>query len=233
MIKKILASSRHHASHGWLSTYHLFSFADYYDPENMNFGSLRVFNDDTIDAHSGFGAHSHQNMEIITIVLEGKLTHKDSLGNVGMIGKGEVQYMSAGTGVTHAEVNEGDAPVHLYQVWITSKEKNLPPLYAQRDFSVISNRNSLLPVAAGIQEGETLFIRTDAVIYTSTLEEGASIQYETKDKRGSFVYITSGVLSINGETYEAGDQARIEGEETLHLTAATQAHFILIDVPLA
>lgn len=232
MITKIQSSKRYHASHSWLSTYHLFSFADYFDPNNMNFGTLRVFNDDTIDAHSGFGAHSHQNMEIITIVLDGELTHKDSLGNVGTISQGEVQYMSAGTGVTHAEINDGDVPVHLYQVWIASKEKNLPPVYTQRDFSAISNKNSLLPVIVGEKQGEAIIARTDAVIYTSNLEMDKSLSYKSKEKRGVFIYITSGRLTMNGEEYEVGDQARIEGEEMLELQAIEETNFILIDVPV-
>ncbi len=116
MIKKISAHNRFRAQHEWLSTYHLFSFADYYDPENMNFGALRVFNDDTIDGNSGFGPHGHRDMEIVTIVLNGELTHKDSMGNIGTIKAGEVQYMSAGTGVTHTEMNTKDESVHLYQI---------------------------------------------------------------------------------------------------------------------
>jgi redox-sensitive bicupin YhaK (pirin superfamily) len=232
MITKIPASSRYHASHSWLSTYHLFSFADYYDPANMNFGTLRVFNDDTIDAHSGFGAHSHQNMEIITIVLEGELTHKDSMGNEGSIGKGEVQYMSAGTGVTHAELNNGDVPVHLYQIWILSQEKNLPPVYAQRNFSALSDKNILLPVISSTKRDGALIIRTDAIIYTSTLEEGRSLSYEVKKMRGAFLYITSGSLTVNGNSYEAGDQARIEGIESIELYATKEARFLVLDLPL-
>jgi quercetin 2,3-dioxygenase len=232
MITKIPALSRYHASHSWLSTYHLFSFADYFDSENMNFGTIRVFNDDTIDAHSGFGAHSHQNMEIITILLEGELTHKDSMGNVGTIGKGEVQYMSAGTGVTHAEVNNGDTPVHLYQIWITSKEKNLPPIYAQKDFGNTSNKNILSPVVSGTEQGKAIVVRTDAVIYTLTLEKEKDLSYEILEARGVFIYVTSGELRINGELYEAGDQARIEREEVAVLKAQEETSFVLIDVPL-
>ena len=134
MITKISSSSRHHADHGWLSTYFLFSFAEYYDPQNLEFGNLRVFNDDTIAPHSGFSEHDHDNMEIVTIVHEGTLTHRDSMGSVGAISAGEVQYMSAGTGVTHAEMNDGGVPVHLFQIWLYPNEKNAAPRYEQKRF---------------------------------------------------------------------------------------------------
>ena len=233
MIQKIPAENRHHAEAGWLSTYHLFSFADYYDSENMNFGALRVFNDDTIDAQSGFGAHSHENMEIITIVLEGELTHKDSMGNVGTIGAGEVQYMSAGTGVTHAEMNTSDSSVHLYQIWIASKEKNLTPLYMQKDFNDTSNRNILLPVVSDKETGDAIMVRTDANIYTSTLEAAETLSYAVGENRGAFIYIENGSLDVNGIETSVGDQLRVEGEESLSIYATDDARFILIDVPLS
>ncbi len=233
MIKKIPAENRYHASHGWLSTYHLFSFADYYDEGNMNFGTLRVFNDDTIDAQSGFGAHSHENMEIVTIVLEGELTHKDSMGNVGTIAAGEIQYMSAGTGVTHAEMNTTDSPVHLYQIWLVPKEKGLAPAYAQKDFNDISNRNVLLPVVAATAMGEALQVRTNAVIYTSSLESGEMVNHTVENKRGAFIYVERGSLDVNQIEVSEGDQLRIDGEENLAIFATEDARLVLINVPLS
>ncbi len=232
MIKKIFAHTRFHAQHEWLSTYHLFSFADYYDPENMNFGPLRVFNDDTIDGNSGFGPHGHRDMEIVTVVLQGELTHKDSMGNVGVIKAGEVQYMSAGTGITHAEMNAKDESVHLYQIWIAPNEKGLQPLYAQKDFSAISNKNILLPVISDVPSDGTLHIRSAATIYTSLLEISQSVKYSMSENQGVFMYVTSGELLVNDVICQAGDQLRIEGEDSLVITANETAQFVLIQVAL-
>jgi redox-sensitive bicupin YhaK (pirin superfamily) len=231
MISKIPSSNRHYIDHGWLKTYHLFSFADYFDPRNMNFGTLRVFNDDSIDGQTGFGEHHHENMEIVTIVLIGELTHKDSMGNIGTIKAGEVQYMSAGTGVTHAEMNAGDEPVHLYQIWILPDEEGLPPLYSQRDFREAS-KNVLVPVASGQSKEGSLPMRTDSTIYTSKLEAGQTIRYSLPSGRGAFIYITQGNLKIYNTEFETGDQARIRGAEELTITALKDTQFILIDVSM-
>jgi quercetin 2,3-dioxygenase len=232
MIRKIPAKERFYASHDWLSTYHLFSFADYYDPENMNFGILRVFNDDTIDAHSGFGAHSHRDMEIVTIVLEGELTHKDSMGNAGKIKAGEVQYMSAGIGVTHAELNESDVPVHLYQIWIEPKERGLIPSYEQKDFSGVKEKNVLVPLASGNLIEGTITLKTDATIYTAELEAGKSITHPLMEGYGAFIYIREGSLAVDDIVGGPGDQVRIEGPETVVMTGAQDAAFIFIEALL-
>lgn len=232
MITKIEANKRHLAFHGWLKSFQLFSFADYYDPENMNFGSLRVFNDDWIDAQAGFGDHSHENMEIVTIVLEGEITHKDSMGNNKVIKVGEVQRMSAGTLVVHSELNLTDKPLHLYQIWIVPREQDLKPTYEQKDFSGISNKNILLPVAAGAPVGEALLINTDATIFTSDLEKGNVIEHRLEHGRGAFLYLREGALVINGIEYNSFDQARIIDEEKLKITAMANTKFVLIDVPL-
>lgn len=230
MIQKILASDRYLASHDWLSTYHLFSFADYFDPKNMNFGVLRVFNDDTIDAHSGFGEHGHRDMEIITIVLEGELTHTDSMGNSGSIKSGEVQYMSAGTGVMHSEVNQGGDKVHLYQIWIMPKEKNLKPNYGQKDFSSRVEKNILVPVASGDMHDSALTIQADATIYLGELEAGKELTHHLKKGRGLFIYITEGSLVVNGTHLVVGDQARITEEETVQIVSENDAKIIALDV---
>lgn len=223
MVIKKEASSRFKADHGWLQTYHLFSFADYYDPQNMNFGTLRVFNDDYIAGHQGFGAHNHDNMEIITIVHEGELTHQDSMGNTGVIRAGDVQYMSAGSGVTHAERNEGDETVHVYQIWIAPTQENLSPIYEQKKLPGITS-NKLVPI--GLQ------IRTNASLFIATLEQGKGVDYAIDSGRGVFLYVKSGALNIAGVQFEQGDQARIVDEETITITADHDAEFILIDVPV-
>lgn len=232
MILKIPAHKRHHADHDWLKTYHLFSFNNYFDPANLNFGLLRVFNDDYIAGESGFGMHSHQNMEIVTIVLEGELSHQDSLGNSGTIRSGEVQHMSAGTGVTHAEVNKSKDKVHLYQIWILPKSENIPPSYAQKDFSQASNLNSLLPVASGEGNKGALAIHADATIYTSRLEADKTIEIENKPGQGVFVYLTSGKLKILDQDLETGDQARIQNETNIKISASELTEFILIETAI-
>jgi hypothetical protein len=232
MIKRIPANTRHLAAHGWLNSFHLFSFAEYYDPENVGFGPLRVFNDDFIIGESGFGEHPHKNMEIVTIMREGTLTHRDSMGNTKTITAGEVQCMTAGTGVAHAEVNMGKEPVRLSQIWIEPREKDLAPAYDQRDYSTIE-KNTLVAVASGQGMVGALNINTDSTIYLGEFEAGSSITHVMEKGRGVFVYLTAGSLSINGETFETGDQARIDGETSLALVAVGMAKFVLIDVPLA
>jgi quercetin 2,3-dioxygenase len=231
MIRKILANSRYKAEHDWLTTYHLFSFAMYFDRGNLNFGALRVFNDDYIDGENGFGAHQHDNMEIVTIVHEGELTHQDSLGNTGTIRKGEVQYMSAGTGVTHAEVNQEKAPIHLYQIWIMPDEQGLQPQYAQKSFSNIAP-NTLVPVASGQNLPGAIPIRTNSSIYLAKLEPGQTITHELQPDRGLFVYIKEGSLEINGTKFAKEDQARIMDEDNILIKTPDGAEFIAIDVPM-
>ncbi len=230
MIQKISAIDRYHSVHDWLSTYHLFSFADYYDPDNMNFGVLRVFNDDTIDARSGFGEHGHRDMEIVTIMLEGELTHTDSMGNSGTIKKGEVQYMSAGTGVMHSEVNGADSTVHLYQLWFLPKKKNLSPAYAQQDFSHLMKSNEFALLASGEKKEGRILIQTDASIYRLALEQGKEISYTLTQGRGLHVYIEKGSLQIENILYEAGDQARIVEEDVVRMYAQETTTCLVIDV---
>lgn len=248
MVTKIPADRRHFADHGWLRTYYLFSFADYYDPANVNFGTLRVFNDDVIAARSGFSEHDHANMEIVTIVLDGELTHGDNMGTGGTIRAGEVQYMSAGSGVTHSEMNRSDAPVHLYQIWLLPDVEDAEPRYAQKDFSSIPKANILLPVASGsfpppagggVERSETegslngtLEMRTDATIFLSELEMGRTIEHGLLTGRGAFIYVTEGRLDINGTDFMANDQARITHETSLRIKAREDSKFILIDVPI-
>ncbi|HUT30948.1 MAG TPA: pirin family protein [Sedimentisphaerales bacterium] len=231
MVRIIRANERHFSDFGWLQTYWLFSFSDYYDPNNIQFGGLRVFNDDVVQPGTGFPTHPHQEMEIVTIVLEGEITHADSMGNKAVIKAGDVQRMSAGTGLTHSEFNLADAPVHFYQIWIYPDEKGLRPTYDQRHFNPASWKNKLLPVASGQGIGEAVTFHTDATIYRGDLGKGAEVRFETSDDRRIFVYVTDGQLQVNKEPLKSKDQARIDPEGSIHLKALSDAQVILMDVP--
>lgn len=230
MIKIIRSDQRHFSDHGWLQTYWLFSFSDYYDPANIRFGALRVFNDDVVQPGTGFPTHPHREMEIVTIVLSGELTHEDSTGSRGVIKAGEVQRMSAGTGIAHSEFNLSDEPVHLYQIWIFPDVRGLEPGYEQRSLSAGAEKNRLLPVASGQRLADALTIHTDATIYLSELEAGRAIDFDTNLARGVFVYVTGGSLTLGGERLERGDQARIVAEGRLSFKTEEGAGLILIDV---
>ena len=232
MIQTIKADERHFSDFGWLKTYWLFSFDNYYDPANVQFGSLRVFNDDVVEARGGFPTHPHREMEIVTTVLSGAVTHKDSMGNDTVIRAGEVQRMSAGTGIAHSEYNLGDEPLHLYQIWILPGERRSQPSYDQKHFPADVRRNHLLPVASGQGHTGAVTMHTDAVIYMADFDNAQTTDYELTEGRGAFVYVTSGALRINDTRLAAKEQARIAGDRRLNLTAEDEASFILIDVPL-
>jgi len=232
MIRIIPSDKRHFSDFGWLKTYWLFSFSSYFDPENIQFGALRVFNDDIVAPGTGFPTHPHREMEIITIVLEGEITHKDSMGNKMVIRAGDVQRMSAGTGLTHSEFNLGDEPVHFYQVWIYPDQQKLKPSYEQNTFAREQWQNRLLPVASGQENIDgTVEFHTDATIYRSELEKGIEIVFPVSETRRVFVYVTEGELNINGRTLEKHAQGRIDLEKELKIEALSDSHFILIDVP--
>jgi redox-sensitive bicupin YhaK (pirin superfamily) len=232
MIKTIRADERHFSDIGWLKTYWLFSFDNYYDPSNIQFGSLRVFNDDVVKGNSGFPTHPHREMEIITIMLDGEITHEDSMGNRTTIKAGEVQRMSAGTGITHSEFNRSNEPLHLYQIWIHPDERRLQPSYDQKSFSLDAQKNQLLPVASGQGVKDVVTFHTDATIYMADFDAGHTIDYEIKDARGVFVYVTQGDLGINDARLTTKDQARIHEAGKLQLEAYDKTKFILIDVPM-
>ncbi|MBD3169656.1 MAG: cupin domain-containing protein [candidate division Zixibacteria bacterium] len=231
MIRVIRANQRHFSDFNWLKTYWLFSFADYFNPDNIQFGALRVFNDDVVEPGTGFPTHPHREMEIITIVLDGKITHEDSMGNKAVIKPGEVQRMSAGTGLTHSEFNLDDKPVHFYQIWIYPDEPRLKPGYDQKKYSPESWKNTLFPVASGQGIKNTVSFHADATIYRSSLEAGKSIEFDQGDGRRAFVYLTSGKLDINSTLLNQNDQARIDEEKVLKLTAMEDTGLIFIDVP--
>ena len=226
----IPADRRHFTDMGWLQTYWLFSFSDYYNPANMGHGKLRVFNDDVVRPRTGFPTHPHEEMEIITIVLKGEITHKDSMGNGGVIRAGEVQRMSAGTGLTHSEFNKADRDLHFYQIWVLPDEAGLAPSYEQKEFKENDFRNVLFPLASGQNHAGAVRFHTDAAIYRSRLDAHRKLELRTAPERKLFVYVTSGGLQVNGEALAVKDQARVEGIDRLELKADQDADFILIDV---
>jgi quercetin 2,3-dioxygenase len=232
MIAIIPSAERYHADFGWLSTRWHFSFSDYYDPRNMGWGTLRVFNDDVIQGGGGFGMHPHQDMEIVTYVLDGELEHRDSLNHRGVIHPGEVQVMSAGKGIVHAEYNHSaDRPVHLLQIWITPRHKNLPPRWEQRQFTPDQRRNRLFPVVSSGQIPDTLAIDQDAAIYVSSLDAGQSVTHTSTPGRKAYLFAISGQLTVNGQSLSPGDQARIDNEPSLDIRADSPSELILLDVP--
>lgn len=195
--------------HGWLKTFHSFSFAEYQDPKNINWGALRVFNDDTIAGGEGFPAHPHQDMEIVTYVLDGELAHKDSLGNHGVVGPGGVQFMSAGTGVRHSEYNNlKDKPLHLVQMWVLPGKLGQPPSYGQREFTSDDRRNRWLDIVSGQKTVEApIRITQDATFAVSRLE-GTDLVREFAPQRYGFVFVADGNIEANGETLRKGDAVR-------------------------
>lgn len=237
MIRVIPSKDRHFADHGWLQTYWHFSFAEYYDPQNMHWSALRVFNDDVVQPGQGFGMHPHRDMEIITWVLEGALEHRDSLGNSGVIHPGEVQVMRAGTGIVHSEFNHSKTePLHLLQLWVLPRTKGLDPGWQQREFSKAARAGRLLPVVtpgdpkAAAKNG-TLTMDQDASVYLSSLAAGQQVTHSSAAGRKAYLFVSAGEVQVNGTTLAAGDQARIADEATLAITATTVAEFILLDLP--
>jgi len=231
MIHIIPADKRHYSDFGWLKTHWLFSFSNFYDPSNIQFGALRVFNDDVVEPKTGFPTHPHEEMEIVTLVLSGDITHKDSMGNKAVIKAGDVQRMSAGTGLTHSEFNLAREPVHFYQIWIYPDLAGLKPSYDQKSFSPDSWKNRLLPVASGQGLHGAVTFHTYATIYRSELETRQKIEFKVTESRRIFIYLTSGSLGVNDMRLEATDQARIDLETDIELRADGDSSFILIDVP--
>lgn len=208
---------RGHFDHGWLNTYHTFSFADYYDPRFMGFRDLRVINEDRVKPGVGFGTHAHRDMEIVSYVLEGTLAHRDSMGTGSMIRPGEVQRMSAGTGVTHSEMNPSDEePVHFLQIWILPERKGITPGYEQKKFEDDERRGTLRLVASRDGRDGSVTIHQDVAIY-STLLDGGAITYAFAPNRYGWVQVTRGEIELNGQRLSAGDGAAIENESSLTL----------------
>lgn len=232
MLKVIKSEKRQHRDMGWLSTYWHFSFADYYDPANINWGALRVFNDDVVRPGQGFGSHPHHDMEIVTYVLKGALEHRDDQGNTGVVHPGEVQVMSAGTGIVHSEYNHSkDDPVHFLQLWIIPRTKGRPPRWEQRQFTLEDRSGKLLPVVSGGDIPKTLTIDQEAVICVSALRAGQAVIHKSRTDRKAYLFVITGSLNINAIPLAEGDQARIADEPEITLQAGKDAELILLDLP--
>lgn len=228
MITVRRSHERGHANHGWLDTHHTFSFADYHDPEHMGFRSLRVINEDRISPGQGFGTHGHRDMEILSYVIEGGLEHKDSMGNGSIIRPGEVQYMSAGSGVTHSEFNPfPDKPGHFLQIWILPREKGAPPRYAQKAFPAEARRNRLVLAASSDGAEGSIAIRQDARLSLSLLDGDKRLEVPIADGRHAWIQMVKGKLNVNGTELSQGDGAAVSDERLLHCVAGSDGAEVL------
>ena len=231
MIRLRKATDRGHADHGWLDTWHTFSFADYYDPEHMGFRALRVINDDVVAPGRGFGTHPHRDMEIVTYVLEGALAHEDSMGNASTIVPGEVQRMSAGTGVLHSEFNHSRTDrVHLLQIWLLPDRTGIAPSYEQTLFPDEEKRGRLRLVASPDGADGSVMIHQDARLYATLLAPGEEVSHPLAPGRHAWVHVARGKASLNGRPLEAGDGAAVSAEERLTLRGDGQAEVLLFDL---
>ena len=229
MISVRKSEERGRADHGWLDARHTFSFADYHDPSHMEFRDLRVLNEDRVAPASGFPPHGHADMEILTVVLEGALRHRDSLGTTSAIRPGEVQRMTAGTGVVHSEMNESRKdPVHLLQIWIRPERRGLTPGYEQKDFSEAPG--PLFPVASRDGRDGSLTIHQDATVYRARLAAGDEVVHELASGRHAWVQVAGGDLEINGKPLAAGDGAAISGEKAVRIRAKAASDALLFDL---
>jgi quercetin 2,3-dioxygenase len=223
---------RGHANHGWLDSHHSFSFADYYDPAHMGFSVLRVINEDHIAPGMGFGTHPHRDMEIVTFVLEGALKHEDSMGNGSIIRPGDVQRMTAGTGVTHSEFNVSKTdPVHLLQIWLLPAERNLTPSYEQKSFSEAERQSQLRVIASPDGRKGSVTLHQDASIYAGVLGEDDTLEYRFAAGRRGYLQVAQGDLVLDGHLLRAGDAARISQADRISLGSPKRAEILLFDLP--
>lgn len=231
MIQVRKANDRGHADHGWLNAYHTFSFASYRDPRHMGFRSLRVMNEDRVQPGEGFGTHPHNDMEIVTYVLEGALEHKDSMGNGEILRPGEFQRMTAGTGITHSEFNPSDKElVHLYQIWLFPDRKGLTPSYEQKRFAPEEQQNRLRLVASPDAEDGSLLINQDARIYLSQISSGQSVTHPIQTGRHAWLQVLRGSVTVNGNKLDTSDGAAVSEESSLTITADQNAEIMLFDL---
>ena len=226
------SAERGHANHGWLDTYHTFSFADYYDPAHRGFSVLRVINEDWVQPGQGFGTHGHRDMEIITYILEGALEHKDSLGNGSVIRPGDVQRMSAGTGVRHSEFNASPSErVHLLQIWIEPNRQGIQPGYEQKYFADAEKTGHLRLVASPDGRDGSVTIHQDALLYATLLNRNATIRHALPPGRQAYVHVARGTVMVNGQQLQTGDGAKITDEAEITLTTPSQGEALLFDLP--
>jgi redox-sensitive bicupin YhaK (pirin superfamily) len=231
MIKVRRANERGHFNFGWLNTYHTFSFGDYYDPRNMGFRSLRVINEDWVTPSRGFPTHPHRDMEIITYILEGALEHRDSMGTGSVIRPGEVQRMSAGTGVTHSERNPSDEEsVHLLQIWVMPDKRNYQPGYEQKTYTDEEKRGRLRLIASPDGSDDSVTIHQDTRLYASLLEPGQKVVHNLAPNRHAWLQVARGAVSVNGEQLNQSDGAAISNEESLVIEASEASEILLFDL---
>jgi quercetin 2,3-dioxygenase len=232
MIEIRRGSERGHAQHGWLESYHSFSFADYHDPAHEGFGPLRVINEDRVQPGTGFGTHGHRDMEILSYVLEGALAHKDSMGNGSTIVPGDVQRMSAGRGVLHSEFNHArDAQTHFLQIWIEPSVRGIAPGYEQKHFDAASKRGRLRLVASPDAAEGSLTIHQDARVYVALIDGAERATHALAPRRRAYVHVARGSLTVNGEALEAGDALKAAGIGELVLERGSDAEVLLFDLP--
>jgi quercetin 2,3-dioxygenase len=227
------SEDRGHANHGWLDTYYSFSFSDYYDRKHMGFRDLRVINEDRVSAGRGFGMHPHRDMEILTYVIDGELSHRDSMGRGATLKRNDVQRMSAGTGVMHSEVNQSKEPVHLLQIWIMPQAEGLKPSYEDLTIPTEEKRNRLRLIASHDGRDNSATINQDASVYASLLDSGRSLELELQPGRHAWVQLISGQLEVNGTKLEKGDGAAISGETLLRIASTSgngAAEFLTFDL---
>lgn len=231
MLSVVKSEDRGKTNWGWLESYHSFSFGEYYDPENINFGPIRVINDDKIQGGSGFPRHPHNNMEIVTVVLKGAVAHQDSTGGKGTIQANEVQRMTAGTGVFHSEINASeDELLHLLQIWFIPNQRGLEPSYEQRKFSHEDKKNKLLKIVSGNKNDDVIFVNQDVKLYISEPEKGIEQSYKIEKGRGVYFYLYEGSVNVNGELLSTGDALKVTDEDMLTIKAKENSGFIVFDV---
>jgi redox-sensitive bicupin YhaK (pirin superfamily) len=228
------ANTRGHANHEWLDSHHTFSFANYHDPKRMNFGVLRVLNDDVVDGGMGFGTHPHNNMEIISIPLEGDLQHKDSMGNVAVISQGDVQVLSAGTGISHSEQNKNkDRAVRFLQIWVLPKKQNVTPRYDQISIGDLEKKNELYQVLSPDPEDSGVWIHQDAWFFMGNLEEGISKDYTIhKAGNGVYIFVLEGDVTVDGQALNRRDGFGVWEVDSIQLKADTNTKVLLMEVPM-
>jgi redox-sensitive bicupin YhaK (pirin superfamily) len=226
------ATDRGHANHGWLDSWHSFSFADYYDPTHMGFGPLRVINEDRVAPAQGFGTHGHRDMEIISYVLDGALEHKDSMGNGSVMSWGDVQRMSAGSGVLHSEYNHSRAaPVHFLQIWIEPNVRGIEPGYEQTRFEPAEKRGRLRLIASPDGADGSVTLHQDARVYAGLFEGDESAELAIGEGRRAYVHVARGSVRVNGQPLGAGDALRLEGEEAVRIDSGDAAEVLAFDLP--
>lgn len=232
MVNIRTSASRGYAHHGWLESYHSFSFAGYYDPAHMGFSVLRVINDDKVAPARGFGMHGHQDMEIITYMLAGELRHEDSMDNGSVIRAGDVQRMTAGTGIRHSEMNaSSQSTAHLLQIWITPETNGLPPGYEEKTIPLAEKQNQWRLVASNDARNNSLLVHQDFSLYTTVLEAGKQLPLTVEQRRYAYMHVARGNVKVDGQSLQAGDALMIDAKASLTIEALSETEMLWFDLP--